>query len=167
MEKPLLVISACLLGAPVRFDQEIKRDDFVCDIARRCRVIKVCPETGIGLPVPRPRVFLYKAPSGEIRVIQEGTKKDITNELLNFCERFLKSIPLPSGFILKSKSPSCSPTETTKTYSDLEGEKLVGFNRGILGKLVPELFPEVPLFDENTIKTDEGKRFLLHLGLKF
>lgn len=51
-----ILISACLLGRPVRYDGS----DYPCDRAllktweREGRLIPVCPEMAGGLPVPRP-----------------------------------------------------------------------------------------------------------------
>ncbi len=156
-----MVVSACLLGRPVRYDGEFKGDPLIMELAKYVEVLPVCPETGIGLPSPRSRVFLWKDPRGEIRVIQEGTKKDLTPQLEEFCRKFLEKLKgRVKAFVLKSKSPSCSPTPTTKTYEDLEGEKLIGRYQGILGKMALELYPDVPILDENKLKGGEGRALL-------
>ncbi len=150
LKKNIIVVSACLLGKPTRFDGELKEDPFVKFLVSDFEVIPVCPEVGIGFPVPRPRVFLYKT-ENSIKIIQEGSKRDITPDVENFCRKFLKNLPKERilGFILKSKSPSCSPTLTTKTYADLEGKILLEErNMGILGKLAIRLFPDAFVIDE-------------------
>ncbi|WP_051920419.1 DUF523 domain-containing protein [Thermodesulfobacterium hydrogeniphilum] len=158
----LVVISACLLGENTRFDGTIKSSPIVCEIAKYCKVIKICPEVAIGFPVPRPRVFLYDA-QGEFKVIQEGTKKDLTKEIENFCINFLTQLPPVDAFILKSKSPSCSPSPTTKFYKDLEGKELIGRTYGIMGRLIPEFFPQIPVIDELSLKGETGLKFLKKL----
>ena len=48
------VMSSCLLGAPCRYDGGSKPIDEVIELARKVDVVRVCPETASGLPVPRP-----------------------------------------------------------------------------------------------------------------
>ncbi len=151
--RDIIVVSACLLGEHTRYDGKPKADPLVCEIAKHFKVIKICPEVALGFPVPRPRVFLYKTPEGDIRIMQEGTQRDITEEVRTFCENFLKGLPSDiKAFILKSKSPSCSPSPTTKYYIDLEGKNLEGRTYGILGKLVPKFFSNSIITDELSLK---------------
>ncbi len=56
MTLPRILVSACLLGRPVRYDGAAKTlDDALLDrwIAQG-RVVSVCPEVMAGLPTPRP-----------------------------------------------------------------------------------------------------------------
>lgn len=163
-DKSCIVVSACLLGKPVRYDGEFKGEPIIIELAKFVNIIPVCPETAIGLPSPRPRVFLWQTQDGKILIIQEGTKKDITPEIERFCEKFLESVKNKViAFILKSKSPSCSPTPTTKMYQDKEGKICIGKERGILGKMIIKKFPHLPVFDERELKSEKGKEFLLKL----
>ena len=65
-ERPRIGVSACLLGAPVRFDGGHKRDDFMTDeLARFVDFVPVCPEMDLGLGAPRESLRLVgsaKAP---------------------------------------------------------------------------------------------------------
>ncbi len=98
-----VAISACLLGAPVRYDGGSKPVSEVRELARKVDVLRVCPETASGLPVPRPpaeqrdgRVFL-----------SDG--RDVTAEFALGAERCLDATrrsPV-SLAVLKAKSPSC------------------------------------------------------------
>ncbi len=98
-----VAISACLLGAPVRYDGGSKPVSEVRDLAGKVDVLRVCPETASGLPVPRPpaeqrggRVFL-----------SDG--RDVTEEFSLGAERCLDATrrsPV-SLAVLKAKSPSC------------------------------------------------------------
>ena len=49
-----VAISHCLLGAPVRYDGGSKPVSEVMELAAKVEVVRVCPETAAGLPVPRP-----------------------------------------------------------------------------------------------------------------
>ena len=98
-----VAISACLLGAPVRYDGGSKPVSEVLELAEKVDVLRVCPETASGLPVPRPpaeqlagRVFL-----------SDG--RDVTAEFALGAERCLGAVrrsPV-SLAVLKAKSPSC------------------------------------------------------------
>ena len=98
-----VAISACLLGAPVRYDGGSKPISEVRELARKVDVLRVCPETASGLPVPRPpaeqrdgRVFL-----------SDG--RDVTEEFAFGAGRCLDATrrsPV-SLAVLKAKSPSC------------------------------------------------------------
>ena len=42
--KPKLLVSACLLGTPCRYDGKSKKNEAVCALAERFELIPVCPE---------------------------------------------------------------------------------------------------------------------------
>ena len=98
-----VAISACLLGAPVRYDGGAKPCPEVLGLAEKVEVVRVCPETASGLPVPRPpaeqrggRVFLADG-------------RDVTADFAHGAERCLGVVrrsPV-SLAVLKAKSPSC------------------------------------------------------------
>ena len=48
-----LLVSACLLGTPCRYDGKSKADARVLALAERYELIPVCPEQLGGLPTPR------------------------------------------------------------------------------------------------------------------
>ena len=41
--KPKLLVSACLLGTPCRYDGKSKKNEAVCALAERFELIPVCP----------------------------------------------------------------------------------------------------------------------------
>ena len=48
-----VLVSACLLGVPCRYDGQSKRHPLAQELCRRHRVIPVCGEIFGGLPTPR------------------------------------------------------------------------------------------------------------------
>ena len=48
--KPKLLVSACLLGTPCRYDGKSKKNEAVCALAERFELIPVCPEVLGGFP---------------------------------------------------------------------------------------------------------------------
>src|SRR6188508_2190712 len=54
-------VSACLLGAKVRFDGQHKRDAFLVDeLGPLVEWVSVCPEVEVGMGVPRESVRLVR-----------------------------------------------------------------------------------------------------------
>lgn len=98
-----VAISACLLGAPVRYDGGSKPSAEVQRLAERVDVVRVCPETASGLPVPRPPA---EQVGGRV-LLADG--RDVTEEFALGAERCagLVSRPPVSLAVLKAKSPSC------------------------------------------------------------
>lgn len=101
--KPKLLVSACLLGTPCRYDGEAKRNDAVRALAEKFELVPVCPEVMGGLPTPR-------TPSerqGARVVTRDG--RDVTAEYRRGAESALE-IAQREGVcaaLLKERSPSC------------------------------------------------------------
>ena len=98
-----VAISACLLGDPVRYDGGSKLVAEVQELAEKVNVVRVCPETASGLPVPRPPA---EQCGGRV-LLADG--RDVTAEFALGAERCLSvaSRPPVSLAVLKAKSPSC------------------------------------------------------------
>ena len=101
--KEKLLISACLLGIPCRYDGKSKQAELPPELYEKYELIPVCPEIYGGLPTPR-------IPSERVgdRVLN-ARGEDVTAQYLRgaecayaFCERFDCRIAL-----LKERSPSC------------------------------------------------------------
>ena len=101
--KPALIISACLLGNPCRYDgKSVKKID-VSELSEKYRLIPVCPEVDGGLPTPR-------TPSeriGEKVLMRDG--RDVTENYRRGAEKTLEAALLSGAkaALLKSRSPSC------------------------------------------------------------
>ncbi|MFH1810952.1 MAG: DUF523 domain-containing protein, partial [Pseudomonadota bacterium] len=53
MSRPRVLVSACLLGVPCRYDGAHKRYDGIEEALEGCEVVLVCPEEAGGLGTPR------------------------------------------------------------------------------------------------------------------
>ncbi len=98
-----VAISACLLGAPVRYDGGSKPVSEVLELAEKVDVVRVCPETASGLPVPRPPAEQL---GGRV-LLADG--RDVTAEFDLGAQRSLDAVrrsPVRLA-VLKAKSPSC------------------------------------------------------------
>ena len=109
-DKEPLLVSACLLGQPVRYDgnhAQLDNNDLLTQLRTKFYVIPLCPEMLGGLPTPRPAAEIQQR-DGRIEVV------DCNGELqtLAFMTGAKKAVDLArqhnvTRALLKSKSPSC------------------------------------------------------------
>ena len=104
-----IAVSACLLGERVRYDGDHSRSAFVVERLGRCfELIPDCPEVGIGLGTPRPKIRLAEDGRSEIRLL-DAEGGDLTARMSGYAAaaacRFAEQ--RVCGVVLKSKSPSC------------------------------------------------------------
>lgn len=100
-------VSACLLGAKVRFDGGHKRDRFIDEMLRRYfEFVPVCPEVAIGLGTPRPPIRLVQTAAGVRALGTRNAELDVTTDLQAYGREVAGSGEL-CGFIFKKGSPSC------------------------------------------------------------
>lgn len=102
-----LLISACLLGAPCRYDGKSKPLAGIEHLRKRYELVPVCPECEGGLPTPR-------TPSercGERVIMQDGT--DVTVQYQAGADAALARYQREGciAALLKERSPSCGSGE--------------------------------------------------------
>ena len=109
-QKPVVGVSACLLGQKVRYDGDHRHSAIlVHQLGPLLRFRDTCPEVAIGLPVPRPPIQVVQV-DDDLRVKGVGNpQQDVTEALENVAANL--SEPL-SGFVLKARSPSCGHLST-------------------------------------------------------
>ena len=100
--KPVL-ISACLLGCPCRYDGASKAHPDALALSRAVELIPICPEQMGGLPTPRPPAERR----GDAVVTQEGG--DVTVQYRRGGEEAVRMASLfgCETAVLKERSPSC------------------------------------------------------------
>lgn len=104
--KPVL-ISACLLGTPCRYDGEARPFQAVIDFAREHECIPVCPERLGGFTAPHPPSEVDSSQPFPHVVGENG--EDRTAAFVQGARRTME-VALRQGCalaVLKSKSPSC------------------------------------------------------------
>lgn len=98
-----LLVSACLLGTPCRYDGKSKADARVLALREKYELIPVCPEQLGGLPTPR-----TPSECQDNRVItQDG--RDVTDNYRRGAEAALALCREHgcTAAVLKERSPSC------------------------------------------------------------
>lgn len=143
-------ISSCLLGQEVRFDGGHKRDAFINRVlSEYFEFVPYCPEVAIGLGVPRDPIRLERR-EGAIRVVGvRQTGLDVTDPLGDYGREVVRANPGISGYILKSKSPSCG-MERVKVYDAASGIPAAD-GVGEFARVVMEQWPELPVEEEGRL----------------
>lgn len=153
--RPLVMVSACLLGRTVRYDGLHKRDARIVEtLASRVNVLPVCPEVDAGLLVPRPPVQLVQGADGVRALGVEDAGLDVTTALLDYARSVHEGMSVVCGLVSKSRSPSCG--QGTAALHDARGQVL-GFVDGLFVETFRRRFPQVPMIDEEAF-ADERKR---------
>lgn len=149
-QKPLVGISSCLLGEAVRYDGGHKRDDYLTTVLSACFDYRpYCPELGIGLGVPRPPIQLINI-GGEIRLRGvRDPEQDFTEAIQQFADRQRTTLQPLSGYVLKSKSPSCG-MERVKVHGASGG--LPQHSAGIYAASLLQQFPSLPVEEEGRLR---------------
>ena len=158
--KPIVGVSACLVGENVRYDGGHKLQPLISDcLAPFVTLSPVCPEVRAGLGVPRPTIQLQKKTTGIRAIINAKTSatRDVSDELTKVAVQYLnenRERPL-CGFIFKSRSPSCglgsTPVITHKK----------NFTNGLFADYFCQQFESLPMVEESWLFNEERHfRFL-------
>ncbi len=109
-----VLVSACLLGQPVRYDgRSSGHPDLLQTWQREGRVVPLCPEVAGGLPTPRPPAEI---PGGQGGAVLDGEAQVVTVGGEDVSAQFLAGARLALELVrrhgirvavLKSGSPSC------------------------------------------------------------
>ena len=111
-----ILVSACLLGEPVRYNSGHKRCDhpLLLRWLREGRVVAVCPEVAGGLPVPRPPAEIAGGAGGSevlrgAAMVMDATGRDVSAPFREGAEQALQQARSRRIriAILKEGSPSC------------------------------------------------------------
>jgi len=101
-----ILVSACLLGRPVRYDGRAKllNDNLLLNWQKAGRVVSICPEVMAGMPTPRPPAEIQT----DGRVI-DSTGKDVSKDF-KYGAEFVAKMAKKEGCrfaLLTNGSPSC------------------------------------------------------------
>jgi uncharacterized protein YbgA (DUF1722 family)/uncharacterized protein YbbK (DUF523 family) len=149
-EKIRIGVSSCLLGEEVRYDGGHKQDRFLTDVLGPfVEWVPVCPELEVGMGVPREAVRLV-GPAAAPRMVGIDSGRDWTEKMNAYAERRVAAIVRLdlSGYILKSRSPSCG-MERVKLYNAKGGTSKDGV--GLFASVLIKGHPLIPVEEEGRL----------------
>ena len=153
-DKPRVGVSQCLLGDAVRYDGASKANLIVLEkFCRLFELFAVCPEVEAGLGVPRPAVQLTGSIDEPKLTGRDDPELDITRIMQQYCTTRPAQLDQLSGFIFKSRSPSCG-LNSTPVFID--GNCITENSRGIFARAFCEHYPMLPVIEDIAL-TDNYK----------
>ena len=151
-DRPLVGVSQCLLGDTVRYDGQSKANVIVLEKLNNIfELVPVCPEVEAGLGVPRPPVQLTGSIIDPILIGRDDPSLDITNIMHEYCKIRPAELNHLSGFIFKSRSPSCG-LNSTPVYID--GHCVTEAGRGIFAKNLCQTYPALAVIEETELEAE-------------
>ncbi|MDH5766810.1 MAG: DUF523 domain-containing protein [Gammaproteobacteria bacterium] len=149
--RPVVAISSCLLGQPVRYDGRLQHHPDICQhLQQHFNLLAICPETEIGLPVPRPPVQLTGNPSRPRMTGRDNPDIDITDSMRDYCQHKIHSLKHISGYVFKSRSPSCG----LENIPVFEQNTVIDNNHaGLFADTVINTLANLPVTEETQLQT--------------
>ncbi|NUU37044.1 DUF523 and DUF1722 domain-containing protein [Pseudomonas sp. C2B4] len=148
--KPKIAISACLMGAEVRYNGGHKASRLCSQILTDYfDFVPVCPEVAIGLGIPREPIRLVGDPAQPEAVGTVDRYLNVTRPLADFGQRMAADLVDICGYIFMQKSPSCG-LERVKVYR-ANGTTLDGGGRGIYAQAFCALHPDLPVEEDGRL----------------
>ena len=157
-EKIKIGVSACLTGDEVRYNGQAAEDKFLNrDMCHLFGFVKVCPEVGIGLGIPRETIRLVIKPDTGIRLVNHGGTEDFTEKMMHFSMSSADRLEKEkiSGFVFKKSSPSCGAFRV-KVYNE-KGVTQAQSSMGMYAAHIQQRFPWLPIEEDGRLN-DPGLR---------
>ena len=171
VERLKIGISRCLMGERVRYDGGHKRSKFlVGNLSKFVDWFPVCPEVESGMSVPREPIRLVEV-GHEVRLLGLDSGEDHTAGMMSFSQRKLEELREIgiSGFIAKSKSPSCG---LYRVEVHGTGQPSNSAGRGLFTDQLLSRYPSLPVEEESRIADPDTRdnwieRVFAYRALKF
>lgn len=144
-------VSACLFDIKCRYNGVAAKDDFIIqNLQKHINIKPYCPEAFLGTPREPIRLLGEK---DAVRVITVDSKKDVTYELVNNSQELATTAHNDdlSGFIFKSKSPSCGMERVKIYHNDTRCEKK---GVGVFAREIQKIYPYLPIEEEGRLSDD-------------
>ena len=149
-EKPSIIVSACLLGKPCRYDGQSKPCAQIIALSQWAKLVPICPECDGGLPTPR----IPSERQGEKVISCAGV--DVTEAYQKGAKAALDTLRSHDAIcaILKEKSPSCG---THAIYDGTFSGTLIS-GEGVAAEYLKKA--DVLVFSEDEIDEDWISQYL-------
>ncbi|WP_126456617.1 DUF523 domain-containing protein [Sulfuriflexus mobilis] len=154
--KTQIGISSCLLGNKVRYDGSDKYCQHIADaFAGQFALIAFCPEMAIGLGVPRPPIRLVSIAGGVRLRGVEAPQQDVTRDILAYVQEVSPQLAMLSGYIFKSRSPSCGVADVPVYREDGSIESASA--SGLFAQAIQALLPDLPWSTEEALLEEAAR----------
>ena len=148
--KPKIAISACLMGAEVRYNGGHKASRLCSHtLTDYFDFIAVCPEVAIGLGIPREPIRLVGDPQHPEAVGSVHAELNVTRPLTEYGQTMASQLNDICGYIFMQKSPSCG-LERVKVYH-VNGVPVEGGGRGVYAQAFCALHPDLPVEEDGRL----------------
>lgn len=150
-EKPIIAVSACLMGQNVRHDgSNASYETLATEWSSNFQFLPICPEIDIGMGVPRGETKLVKS-ANKIVLMESSNGQDFTEQMLEYAQTqsdFLIDSGI-CGLVVKSNSASCGlqgvAVQTPGQTSPLTNGK------GLFTMVFTTLNPHIPVIEEKRL----------------
>jgi uncharacterized protein YbbK (DUF523 family) len=158
-EKPLIGVSRCLLGHAMRYDGKSNANAIVIEqLGDLFELVPVCPEVEAGLAVPRPPVQLSGSIEHPRLTGRNDPCLDVTELMLNYCNSRPVDLDQLSGFVFKSRSPSCG-LNSTPVF--INGACVTETGSGLFARAMAAMYPGLPAIEDDELENpDEYQQFI-------
>jgi uncharacterized protein YbgA (DUF1722 family)/uncharacterized protein YbbK (DUF523 family) len=148
--KPKIAISACLMGAEVRFNGGHK-ESRLCSrtLTEYFDFVPVCPEVAIGLGIPRQPIRLVGDAERPEAIGTVHPELNVTRPLADYARKMAAELDDVCGYIFMQKSPSCG-LDRVKVYHT-NGAPVDGGGRGIYAQAFCALHPDLPVEEDGRL----------------
>ncbi|WP_372874348.1 YbgA family protein [Pseudomonas sp.] len=148
--KPKLAISACLLGAEVRYNGGHK-ESRLCSrtLTEYFDFVPLCPEVAIGLGTPREPIRLVGDPAAPRAVGTVQRERDLSEPLAAYGVQMAGELGDICGYIFMQQSPSCG-LERVKVYQD-NSRPSEPKGRGIYAEAFCARRPDLPVEEDGRL----------------
>jgi uncharacterized protein YbgA (DUF1722 family)/uncharacterized protein YbbK (DUF523 family) len=148
--RPKIAISACLMGAEVRYNGGHKASRLCTDtLTDYFEFVAVCPEVAIGLGIPREPIRLVGNPLHPEAVGSVHAELNVTRALTEYGQIMAGQLSDICGYIFMQKSPSCG-LERVKVYQ-ANGAPVKGGGRGLYSQAFCALHPDLPVEEDGRL----------------
>ena len=159
--RPVIAVSACLVGQKVRFDGDAAELRLLTkEWSNHLDLLPICPEIEIGMEVPRPATVLVKDEE-KLKLVNQQNSMDYTNKMLEYSQ--IQSDYLASagicGFIFNNDSPSCGLEKVEVYNTDLS--EVTRNGRGLFATVFTAFNPHIPTIEgEKLDDIEQAEHFL-------
>jgi uncharacterized protein YbgA (DUF1722 family)/uncharacterized protein YbbK (DUF523 family) len=148
--RPRILLSRCIEHDHCRFNGGIVSSQEIKNLKPFVDFVTVCPEVAVGLSVPREAIRMIKK-NGKKHLVWSLSGKDITQDMRDFTERYLKDLEDIDGAVLKSRSPTCGIKDVKIYPSEGKVAALGEKTEGMFGGAVANFFQDIPIEDEGRL----------------